>query len=423
MKSPCLRAVLLGILMGLCSAVQTAGAAPVKPLVTAEAATSFNLTGVKVADVLQVIFGDALKTPYLLDPDVTSDQRVISFRWSTDAGDLKTFLMRFLDSLGYEMELRDGLQMVRKRRDTEVQAVVYVYRPQFREVGFLTDLLGPLFKGGFTVNRTVKAPEGGKLPQGASPPPNSVAAQVDRSSDILVFAGTQSEVDRLKAVLPQVDVPFGEVMVRGMVYEVSTTNSDGSAFGLLAQVLGGKVSAGIGTLDPLGSFVRFKNVSLDAVYSMLSQDSRFKVVSSPSLRIRSGASGSFSVGEDVPVLGAVTYPANGQAVQSVEYRSSGVLFNIQPTVREGVIDLAIDQQLSNFVATTTGVNNSPTLTKRALKTSVGMQDGDLIVLGGLTQNKDTSTRDGMSFLPRAFHTTGTSISKGEVLLVLQVHRI
>lgn len=383
----------------------------------------FNLIGVKVADVLQIIFGDALKSPYLLDPEVSSDQRVISFRWSTEAGDIKTFLVRFLDTLGYELEVRDGIQIVRKRRETDAESVVYVYRPSYREVGFLTDLLGPLFKGGFTVNRTVRASDGSKLPQGSNPPPTSAAAQVDRSSDILVFSGSQAEVNRLKAVLPQVDVPFGEVMVRGVVYEVSTSSSDGSAFGMLAQLLGGKLSVGVGSVDPLSSFIRFKNVSLDAVYSLLSQDSRFKVVSSPSLRIRSGASGSFSVGEDVPVLGAVTYPTSGQAVQSVEYRSSGVIFNILPTVKEGVIDLTIDQQLSNFVTTTTGVNNSPTLTKRALKTSVGMQDGDLIVLGGLTQNKDTATRDGLSFLPRVLHTTGSSTSKAEVLLVLQVQRI
>jgi type II secretory pathway component GspD/PulD (secretin) len=119
----------------------------------------------------------------------------------------------------------------------------------------------------------------------------------------------------------------------------------------------------------------------------------------------------------------VSYPNNGLPVQSVEYRSSGVIFNVLPTIKESVIDLAIDQQLSNFAQTTTGVNNSPTLTKRALKTSVGLQDGDLIVLGGLTENKESDTRDGPGFLPRFFHTTGKDNSRAEVLLVLQVQRL
>ena len=144
------------------------------------------------------------------------------------------------------------------------------------------------------------------------------------------------------------DFALGEIAIRGVVYEVGTSEKDGSAFGLLASLLSGKVSLGIGATDPIGSFIRFKNTTLDGVYSALSQDSRFKVMSSPSLRIRSGSSGTFSVGQDVPVLGSVSYANNGQAVQNVEYRSSGVILTIQPTVREGVIDLNIDQQLSNL---------------------------------------------------------------------------
>lgn len=85
--------------------------------------------------------------------------------------------------------------------------------------------------------------------------------------------------------------------------------------------------------------------------------------------------------------------------------------------------LAVDQQSSNFAQTTTGVNTSPSLTKRVLKTSIGMQDGNLIVSGGLTENKDSDTRDGLSFLPKLFHTNGKDNSRAEILLVLQVQRI
>lgn len=73
---------------------------------------------------------------------------------------------------------------------------------------------------------------------------------------------------------------------------------------------------------------------------------------------------------------------------------------------------------------TTGANNSPTLTKRELKTTVGLQDGDVIVLGGgLAENKDTQTRDGPSFLPSFLHTSGKDVSSSEILLVLQVQRL
>jgi type II secretory pathway component GspD/PulD (secretin) len=54
---------------------------------------------------------------------------------------------------------------------------------------------------------------------------------------------------------------------------------------------------------------------------------------------------------------------------------------------------------------------------------VGMQDGDVIVLGGLTETKESGSRDGLSFIPKFLHTTGKENSRSEILLVLQVQRI
>ncbi|EGY28279.1 Type II secretory pathway, component PulD, partial [Candidatus Regiella insecticola 5.15] len=121
---------------------------------------------------------------------------------------------------------------------------------------------------------------------------------------------------------------------------------------------------------------------MDALYELFRTDSRFHVVSSPRLRVKNGAQASFSVGADVPVLGKISYVDN-RPVQSVEYRSSGVILQVRPAIRAEVIDLAIDQQLSDFVKTATGVNNSPTLTKRQVTTQVSVADGDIILLGGL----------------------------------------
>ncbi len=413
------------LLFMLMTAMQAMGqTTPQSTIQTLPKPARFNFQGIAVAQVVQLIYSEALITPYVIDPEVLIDARSVSFRYGSDKGEIRAFLKTFLESLGITIETRGGVDFIAKRKPdekTELEADSFVYRPTHRDVNYIARLLSPLFKGSFSVNRSVPAASGAKTDKPV--PDGSAAALIDQTADALVFSGSDKEIEKLKKLLPQVDFALGEVVVRGIVYEVSTTDKKGSAFGLLASVLGGQVSMGVGATTPLNSFVRFQNASLDGLYSALSQDSRFKVISSPSLRIRSGGNGSFSVGQDVPVLGSVSYPSNGQAVQSVEYRSSGVLFNISPTVREGVIDLSIDQQLSNFVATTTGVNNSPTLTKRALKTTVGVQDGDLIVLGGLTENKDRQTRDGLSFLPKFLHSKGSENTRSEILLVLQVQRI
>jgi general secretion pathway protein D len=418
-------AITLLFVIFACTA-QSQSSTPSRQLVLTQQAR-FDFQSISIGQVIQLIYAEGLKTHYVLEPEVLTDTRLVSFRFGGDKVNLKAFMNTFLQPMGYVVQQRDGIDFVMKIKVDLVAPLpvideeLFVYRPKFRDVGYLSRVMSPFLKGAFSVNRAVAAPISGKVDKPVLE--GSPASMIDQNADTLVFTGTAAEVKKLAALLPQIDYAVGEVMVRGVVYEVTTSDKEGSAFGLLANVLGGKLSVGLGSINAIGNFVRFKNATLDAVYSALSQDSRFKVVSSPSLRIRSGSNGTFSVGQDVPVLGAVSYPSNGNAVQSVEYRSSGVLFNIMPTVREGVIDLNIDQQLSNFIATTTGVNNSPTLIKRALKTSVGMQDGDLIVLGGLTENKESASRDGLSFLPKFFSSKGSDTSKSEILLVLQVQRI
>ena len=412
--------------IGHCIAAAGLAACLALPAQAANPVASFDLQSANVAQVLQLIYGEALSTPYVLDPDVLSDTRIVSFRYKNAQGDLQAFLDGFLESLGYTVERKGGVDFVHKRKVEEappLETRLHLYRPQYRDVAYLARVLAPLFHGAFSVNRSIRA-SGQVMPQGHVPS-GSAAALLDQDADVLLFSGSQQEIDKLEQLLPQVDTAVGEVLVRGVLYEVSNIEKNGSAFGLLAKLLGGKFNIGIGSASGnLGNFIQLKNTALDAVYSMLETDSRFKVISAPSLRIRSGAHGVFSVGQEVPVLGALSFPQGaGQAVQSVEYRSSGVIFDVRPTVRNAVIELVIGQQLSDFIKTNTGVNNSPTLTKRELKTTVGLQDGDVIVLGGLAEDKTSSSRDGLSFLPSFLHTRGHEVSGAEILLVLQVQTV
>ncbi|MFJ3044782.1 hypothetical protein ACIPEN_03020 [Herbaspirillum chlorophenolicum] len=182
---------------------------------------------------------------------------------------------------------------------------------------YLVELLRALFpKGEFTSTRTIHgAPQvvSADAPAGQSKAPapsGSAASLVDTVTDALVFNGTTADIKKLSGLLEQLDTRLSEVMVRGQVFEVASNGTDGSAFSLALHLLGGTVTAGLSAPSTLDGFVRIKNKSIDAVFSALSSDSRFKTISAPSLRVRSGASGRFSVGQDVPVLGAVSYPGS-----------------------------------------------------------------------------------------------------------------
>ncbi|WP_147694523.1 type II secretion system protein GspD [Vogesella mureinivorans] len=392
---------------------------------SAERPVRFDFQAAKVAQVIGLVYMEALRQPYVIDPAVLEDNRLVSFRFDSSKGDLRAFWRAFLDSLGFTLETRNGIDFVfvQKKQDGPKAAFDHmVYRPRYRSASYLVDLLSALFRqGAFTVQRSVSPVEGEK--GSSNPPSGSASDRISRDADTLIFQGTPEEVTKLKQLLPQVDVSPGEVMVSGVVYEVSTKQTDGSAFSLAMSLLGGKLSVNFG-VKTLDNSIKFSNASIDAVLSALATDTRFKVVTAPRLRVRSGATSRLIVGQDVPTLGSVSYAqGNPTPVQSVEYRSAGIIFDLMPTIRDRTIELDVGQQLSNFVKTETGVNDSPTLIKRELKTSVNVENGEIIILGGLTEDKETDGSSGLSFLPRWLNSRSSDKSRTELLLVLQLTRL
>lgn len=405
----------------------------------------FDLDSQSLSQILRVVYIEAYRErPYFLDPALLQDQRLISFRYSTKNGDFRAFFSSFLRDLGYVVEFKNGADFVRPLPQSEkpspaenLDIDVFYYRPRFRDGSYLVEVLSPLFKGKFTSQRAVSS--GVQSPISTSPaslnssgpsgsssvaPSGSALAQVDKNIDQLLFYGSAREVQVLKKLLTQLDTDVGQVLVTGVVYEVQTGDHKGSALALAGSLLSGKLSFNFGTALASNNFVNLKIGDIQAIVQALDSDSRFRILSSPQVRVLSGKSASFMVGEEVPVLGAITYPqGSANPVQSVDYRSSGVIFTINPDVHDTAIDLKVDQQVSAFVNTSSGVNNSPTLTKRQLSTFVSVFDGDVVVIGGLKQNKDSAASSGPSFLSSLFKSKQSEVSSTEILLFLQLKRL
>lgn len=405
-------------------AVVQAPVSQVTRAVRSASSSSFDLQGVSVAEVVQLIYGHALKTPYLLAPEVLADSRPLSFRWSSSFGSIEAFLAQFLDSLGYKVDRRGKVDFVMKAADGERLEAVYIYRPNYRSVSYLVELVSPMLKGRFSHQRQISSDMPVVQDKSLVTPTNALS-RINQDSDTLVYSGTADEIEVLKDMLTRLDVEGGEVMVRALVYEVGVNQKEGSAFSLITSLFDGKLKMGVGTdfLTPGPNFLSFKNITIDFIANILSTDSRFNVVSSPSLRIRSGEYGRFNVGQEVPVLGSIMYGKDENPVQSIEYRSSGVIFNVKPFVFDTKINLDIEQQISNFVRTETGVNTSPTLTKREISTSVSLLDNEIIVLGGLAETKNSGGQTGFSFLPDFLRAKTSENSRSELIVVLQVNKL
>ncbi len=389
-----------------------------------------NFQFVNVAQVINFVYSEMLQTPFVVLPEVNDDKRLVSFRFDAKKGDIRDALGSFLDWLGLGVRTTDGIDYIYKRKEEKEKAElppdrdVFVYNPKYRSADYLARLVQPLFSGQFTTNRAIPAAAGAKMTGDA--PMNSAAAMVDQSSDAMVFLGTDKEIAMLKKVLPQVDIKQGEVAIRAWVYEVSTGDDKTSGFQLAASVLGGRlgVSLGVGTVDANANALRLHTGFLDAAIAALDSDSRFRVVTSPNLRVASGKHGRLNVGQSVPVVGSVSFSgASGTPIQSVAYEDAGVIFDVQPVVKGDVTDADVTVEISDFQKTSTGVNNSPTKNTRKFETSMQLSDGEVIVTGGLTQSKDSNLRSGISWLPSFMDGHTWSKSDSDIVLILQITRV
>lgn len=380
----------------------------------------FRLDAMQLPKAINFFYSDVIKQPFMLAPELANDTRVVSFHVTEDV-DAKAFFVRYLSNMNVAVSNKNGVDYIYMvtPKQVDVPKYTFVYTPKHRSVAYLSSLLRGIVGGDFG------AVAGAEPVQGVTMQP-SVArtGNINGDGDVFVYYGTRSDIRKIEEVLPVIDTPSSEVYVGGYVFEVQTNERNGSGLQLAAKLLNDKLSIQIGGTAEGGgqNFVKFSSGSLNALYELFRTDSRFHVVSSPSLRARSGVQASFSVGEDVPVLGNVSYEGD-KAVQSVEYRSSGVIFNVLPYVRSDVIDLNISQELSNFAKTDTGVNNSPTLIKRSISTAVSVKDGDIILIGGLAENKTNDTDTGLTFMPSWFSTKSSEKYKTDIVVVLQARKV
>jgi general secretion pathway protein D len=404
------------------------------------------LDSMPIAELVTVLYRDVLRVPYVVAPEVSSDRRTVSIRLDAPAARVRPQVIAYLAAMGLQVTSVAGLDRIAPRGalpqgfpaagglpalssypasygipsgsplDPNLAAQplkpvepveVGVYRPLYRDPAYLSDVLRSVFPELRFGSRQESQKEDSRVAAGPV-------------SDTLVYAGSAREVAAAAKLIAQIDTATAQLSIKATVYEVSTGHANQSALSVALNLIGGKVLGGLLSGAPaLDTFARLRTKNVDAVVSALSTDNRFKVVTSPSVRTRSGAEAVLTSGSQVPVLGAVSYQGdNSTPVQSVEYRDSGVILKVRPTVRRSTIDIDVSQELSNFVRTDTGVNTSPTLIKRALSNQLSLSSGDVVVLGGLTEDRDTAARSGIfkGFLgSRSKETTRT-----EILLVLQV---
>lgn len=231
-----------------------------------------------------------------------------------------------------------------------------------------------------------------------------------------------AQPDRLKVIrklVDQLDVAAPVIEVSASFVEVTRSGSNARGLSLIADAVGSRLD-GVGvSLLPGDGRLSIRAGRYDLVLDALASDGRFKQVSNSRLVGDDAQQLSLSVGDETPTISSSSRDQSGNAIQNVVYRQSGVILDVTPRVLgSGRVALSVDGQVSSFQATTNGVTGSPTLVKRQVKTSVSVDDGQVLVIGGLDDSKSSGVEAGFSFLPDSWRNKSGNDSKTDLVLIL-----
>lgn len=259
----------------------------------------------------------------------------------------------------------------------------------------------------------------------------------DVNNSLLVYASS-ADYETIVRALEQLDIPPLQVLIDATIIEI--TLQDELRYGLqwfFKDSLGSSYR-GEGVLAnalPLArSFPGFNYSIVDsanqvrAVLNALAEDRQLNVLSSPSVMVLDNRTATIRVGDQVPIRGQETTSVvteNPVTITNILYRDTGVSLTVTPRVNAGgMVQLEIAQEVNDVSSTTSSNIDSPTFLQRLIESSVAVQSGETIVLGGLIRESRSSQQSGLPLLHRLpvvgnlFGSTALSTRRTELIVLL-----
>ena len=234
---------------------------------------------------------------------------------------------------------------------------------------------------------------------------------VDRNRNMLLFRGSGKEWAEIRRVIERLDRAVPSVLIEVLIAEVTLTDEERTGFEFLIRGAIGSRGltvrrGGLGIIADGLSFALDSAGATRAVLNLFYKDNRVVIRSRPRLLVKSGETASIDVGNEIPVITRKTdsdqsVDGTSNVLQEISYRKTGVQLEIKPLVQaNGLVDLAISQQLSE--ARSTGADDAltPTILNRRISTSLTLRDGGSLLMGGLISGNQSGGTTGVPVLGR-----------------------
>ncbi|EYC51061.1 general secretion pathway protein GspD [Hylemonella gracilis str. Niagara R] len=285
--------------------------------------------------------------------------------------------------------------------------------------------------------------------------------QADVPTNSLIISAPLPQYRQLRAVIDQLDTRRAQVFVESLIAEVNAdvandfgiqwqggipSGASGSVVGLMGTNFGSgagnifNLASGIASGEPSAPGTGFaagvgvqrgNGVALGVLARFLETNSLGNVLSTPTLMTLDNEEAKIVIGQNVPFVTG-QYTANNSATgavnpfQTIERRDVGLTLAVRPQISEnGTVKMVISQEVSSVDPTSLTNPAGLRTSKRSIDTSVLVDDGAIIVLGGLLQDESSVSEEkvpGLGSIPGLgwlFRSESTSRKKTNLMVFLR----
>lgn len=252
----------------------------------------------------------------------------------------------------------------------------------------------------------------------------SYQIEIDELNNALIIAASSAVIREVKNVVSKLDRSRPQVLIEAVIAELSEdqakeisanlvytsknrggylTNFDGLLSTLLGAGLGDPSDADVkkalgqlpqSTLGVAGDFDGMTGKGMGVLIQALKTDGSTNILSTPSVVTLDNEEATLSVGEEVPfVTGSFSSISNNNSnsnpFTTVNREEVGVMLKVKPQISKGnAVRLEIEQESSKVKSGEPGLQ---TTSKSTMQTNVMIQDGELLILGGLIEDQSDNT--------------------------------
>ncbi len=278
-----------------------------------------------------------------------------------------------------------------------------------------TPSAAPAAPGTSTGTGAAPAPSGAAASSSAAAPAEAEAPATgalrfvtDERNNAIVIVATPRQYRRIEEALKRLDVKPIQVEIAATIAEV--TLNDQLQYGLqwfFRQNNNSEAFTNTTTSTPAALFPGFSysfllsDANVNVVLNALSSITTVNVVSSPQLLVLNNQTAQLQVGQQVPVpveQQQSTLVAGAPLVNTINYVNTGVILSVTPRANAtGEVTLDIEQEVSDVASVSTTLN-APTLDERRIKSTVSVDSGESVALGGLISNSVTKNHSAIPLL-------------------------